>query len=124
MRFVEAYGEWNAGRLTQAEAGWVLGMCERSFRRYVSRYEADGWEGLVDQRLEQVSNRRAPVDEVMALTTQYQARHSGWNITHFHGWYRREGGTRSYTWVKRRLQEAKLAPKAERHGVSAAPCRV
>ena len=24
---------------------------------------------------------------------------------------------RSYTWVKRRLQEAKLAPKAERHGV-------
>ena len=61
MRFVEAYGEWNAGRLTQAEAGLVLGMCERSFRRYVSRYEADGWEGLVDQRLEQVSNRRAPV---------------------------------------------------------------
>ena len=44
--------------LTQAEAGLVLGMCERSFRRYVSRYEADGWEGLVDQRLEQVSNRR------------------------------------------------------------------
>ena len=26
MRFVEAYGEWNAGRLTQAEAGLVLGM--------------------------------------------------------------------------------------------------
>ena len=117
MRFVEAYGEWNEGRLTQAEAGLVLGMCERSFRRYVSRYEADGLEGLVDQRLEQASNRRAPVDEVMALTTQYQTRHSGWNVKHFHGWYKREGGTRSYTWVKRRLQEAKLAPKAERHGV-------
>ena len=95
----------------------ILGMCERSFRRYVSRYEADGLEGLVDQRLEQASNRRAPVDEVMALTTQYQTRHSGWNVKHFHGWYKREGGTRSYTWVKRRLQEAKLAPKAERHGV-------
>ena len=35
MRFVEAYGEWNAGRLTQVEAGQVLGMCERSFRRYL-----------------------------------------------------------------------------------------
>ena len=96
MRFVEAYGEWNAGRLTQAEAGLVLGMCERSFRRYLSRYEADGLEGLIDRRLKQVSNRRAPVDEVMALTTLYQTRHSDWNVKHFHGWYRREGGARSY----------------------------
>jgi len=69
MRFIEAYGEWNAGRLTQAEAGQMLGMCERSFRRYLFRYEAQGLEGLIDRRLEQVSNRRAPVDEVMALTT-------------------------------------------------------
>lgn len=117
MRFIEAYGEWNAGRLTQAEAGLVLGMCERSFRRYLSRYEADGLEGLIDRRLEQVSNRRAPVDEVMALTTQYQTRHIGWNVKHFHSRYRREGGTRSYTWVKRRLQDAKLVLKAERSGV-------
>ena len=29
MRFIEVYGEWNAGRLTQAEAGLVLGMCAR-----------------------------------------------------------------------------------------------
>ena len=98
MRFVEAYVEWNAGRLTQAEAGLMLGLCERSFRRYLTRYEADGLDGLIDQRLEQVSNRRAPVDEVMALTKQYQARHSGWNVKHFHVWYRREGGTRSYTY--------------------------
>ena len=92
-------------------------MCERSFRRYLSRYEADGLEGLIDRRLEQVSNRRAPVDEVMALTTQYQTRHIGWNVKHFHSRYKREGGTRSYTWVKRRLQEAKLVVKAERTGV-------
>ena len=117
MRFIEVYGEWNAGRLTQAEAGLVLGMCERSFRRYLSRYEADGLEGLIDRRLDQVSNRRAPVDEVMALTTQYQTRHSGWNVKHFHSWYQRAGGTRSYTWVKRRLQEAKMVPKTERRGV-------
>ena len=57
MRFVEAYREWNAGRLTLAEAGQVLGMCERSFRRYLARYEADGLDGLIDRRLEQVSNR-------------------------------------------------------------------
>ena len=46
MRFEEAYEGWNAGRLTQAEAAQLLGMCERSFRRYLARYEAEGLEGL------------------------------------------------------------------------------
>ena len=32
MRFEEAYVGWNEGRLTQAEAAQMLGMCERSFR--------------------------------------------------------------------------------------------
>ena len=54
MRFEEAYEGWNAGRLTQVEAAQLLGMCERSFRRYMVRYEADGLEGLIDRRLEQV----------------------------------------------------------------------
>lgn len=116
MRFEEAYAGWNAGRLTQCEAARLLGVCERSFRRYLSRYEVDGLEGLIDRRLEQVSNRRAPVDEVMALTERYRSRHSGWNVKHFHSWYQREGGTRSYTWVKQRLQEAELVAKAAQRG--------
>ena len=68
-------------------------------------------DGLIDRRLEQISNRRAPVDEVMALTELYQTRHIGWNVKHFHSWYKREGGTRSYTWIKKHLQRAKLVPK-------------
>jgi hypothetical protein len=116
MRFEDAYEGWNAGRLTQAEAARILGMCERSFRRYLSRYEEAGLEGLIDRRLEQVSNRRAPVDEVMALTGQYRSRHIGWNVKHFHAWYKRDGGTRSYTWVKIRLQEDGLVPRAEKRG--------
>jgi hypothetical protein len=116
MRFGEAYEGWNSGRLTQAQAGLLLGMCERGFRRYLLRYEADGLDGLIDRRLEQISNRRAPLDEVMALTEQYRSRHSGWNVKHFHSWYKRDGGTRSYTWVKQRLQEAALVPKAGKRG--------
>lgn len=116
MRFKEAYEGWNEGRLTQAEAARILGMCERSFRRYLWRYEAGGLEGLIDRRLEQASNRRAPVDEVLALTDRYRSRHRGWNVKHFHSWYKRDGGTRSYSWVKLRLQEAKLVPKAHKRG--------
>jgi len=116
MRFEEAYEGWNSGRLTQGEAAQLLGVCERSFRRYLSRYEAEGLEGLIDRRLEHASNRCAPVDEVMALTERYRSRHSGWNVKHFHSWYQREGGTRSYTWVKKCLQDAELVPKAAKRG--------
>ena len=116
MRFEEAYEGWNAGRLTQAEAARILGVCERSFRRYLGRYETEGLEGLIDRRLEQASNRQAPVDEVMALTGEYRRRYRGWNVKHFHSWYRRTGGTRGYTWVKKRLREAELAPVAKKRG--------
>ena len=116
MRFKEAYEGWNAGRLTQAEAAQILGMCERSFRRHLSRFEADGLEGLIDRRLGTASNRQAPVDEVMALTDTYQRRHLGWNVKHFHSWYRSSGGARSYSWVKKRLQDAELVPRAKKRG--------
>jgi transposase len=116
MRFEEAYAGWTEGRLTQAEAASLLGVCERSFRRYLGRYEADGLDGLIDHRLGQMSNRAAPVDEVMALSEQYRRSHGGWNVRHFHSWYRRDGGTRSYSWVKKHLQAAELVPKVTKKG--------
>ena len=116
MRFEEAYEGWNTGRLTQAEAARILGVCERSFRRYMWRYEEEGLEGLIDRRLEQASNRQAPAYEAMALTDEYRRRYMGWNVKHFHSLYKRTGGTRSYTWVKRRLQEAELVPKSKKRG--------
>ncbi len=116
MRFEEAYEGWETGRLTQAEAAMRLEVCERTFRRYLSRYEEGGMEGLIDRRLEQVSHRRAPVDEVMRLTEKYRGRHEGWSAKHFCAWYRKDGSARRYTWVKSRLQEAALVPKAKARG--------
>ena len=116
MRFEEAYGGWWSRRLTQEEAARLLGVCERTFRRYIERYEEAGLEGLIDKRLEQVSHRRAPVDEVVRLVDRYRSRHPGWSAKHYYAWYRREGGRRSYTWVKSRLQEAGLVPKAAQRG--------
>ncbi len=116
MRFEEAYAGWQGGRLRQEEAARLLGVCERTFRRYVDRYEEEGLQGLIDQRLEQVSHRKAPVDEVMALVDRYRTRHQGWNVRHFHAWYRQEGGTRGYTWVKERLPAAGAVAKAPGRG--------
>lgn len=116
MRFEEAYEGWRVRRLTQEEAARLLGVHERTFRRYIDRYEEGGMEGLIDKRLSQVSHRRAPVDEVLRLKGLYRSRYEGWNVKHFHAWYRREGGSRSYSWVKNRLQEAGLISRAAGRG--------
>jgi transposase len=116
MRFEEAYDGWLSRRLTQEEAALILGVSDRSFRRYVDRFEESGLEGLADKRLTQVSHRRAPVDEVIALVDLYRSHHDGWNASHFHDWYMKQGGNRSYTWVKNQLQQAKVIPKSKRKG--------
>lgn len=117
MRFEEAYTGWQVGRLTQEEAAQILGVCERSFRRYVDRYEDGGLEALVDKRLSQISHRRAAVDEVMRVVDLYHGRYAGWNVRHFHSWYAREhAGTRSYSWVKNTLQGAGAVKRAKGRG--------
>jgi len=118
MRFQEAYEGWHGGALTQSEAACLLGVCERSFRRYLTRYEEAGMPGLLDLRLEQVSQRRAPVDEVLQLLERYRRGYAGWNVRHFHRWYSQEHqGQRSYTWVKNQLQAAGVVAKAPKRGV-------
>lgn len=116
MRFEEAYGGWKRGSLTQEEAARILGVCDRTFRRYTQRFDDGGMEALLDKRISQASHRLAPVDEVMALAERYRKRYRGWNVCHFHSHYRRDGGTRSYTWVKKCLQKAGLVKKAPRRG--------
>ena len=117
MRFEEAYEGWNRGRLTQEEAAMLLGVCDRTFRRYLIRYEDEGMEGLADRRLGQVSHRSAPVDEVMNLADLYNHRYRGFTVKHFYSWYRRShSGMRSYTWVKNTLQTKGLVPKASGKG--------
>jgi hypothetical protein len=117
MRFQEAYEGWSGGRLTQAEAALLLGQCERSFRRHVEHYKADGLDGLLDKRLSQISKRRASQAEVDGLVRTYKSGFAGWNVAHFHGKYKLElKGTRSYSWVKTVLQGAGLARTAKRRG--------
>jgi transposase len=117
MRFEEAYDGWRSRRLLQEEAAQLLGVCERTFRRYIDRFEEAGLEGLIDKRIDQVSSLRAPVDEVLALEALYRERYDSWNVQHFFERYRSEHqGERGYTWVKQRLQSAKLVTRGKRKG--------
>lgn len=117
MRFEELHERWRAGRLTQEEAAEILGIDARTMRRWTRRYEDDGIEGLIDQRIGAVSARRAPVDQVLKVQELYRSRYSGFTAKHFHEKLQAvHGMARSYTWTKRVLQEAQLVGKAKRRG--------
>ena len=71
MRFEEVYGRFQRGRLSCAEAADILGMSERNFLRYWTRYEAQGAEGLYDRRVGRVSGRRLAVDVATRVIELY-----------------------------------------------------
>ena len=117
MRFADVYEGWQVGRLSQEEAAEVLGVSERTFRRFSRRFEEDGPPGLLDRRLGQVSARLAPVDEIVALSSLYRGRYADWTVKHFFDFYQAEHrGTRSYTWVKKSLQAQGVVVRAKRRG--------
>ena len=117
MKFEDVYGRWQQRRLSQVEAAEILGMSERSFRRWRDRYEAEGLEGLLDRRLGKASARRVPVDQVNQVLTLYRERYGGFTAKHFHDKLRQHHGfTLGYTWTKLRLQAAGLVAKAPRRG--------
>lgn len=117
MRFEEVLSTWTEGRITQVEAALILGVSDRTFRRYICQYAEEGLTGLDDLRLTQPSRRKASDREREELAELYRTRHRGWNVSHFHDWYQREGGQRSYTWVKNTLQEKGLVCKEPKRGV-------
>ena len=113
MRFEELYERRHRRELTMAEAAEILGVTERTFRRWGDRYEAAGAAGLADRRLGRASSRAVPTDEVLQMVTLYETRYTGWTVKHFHErWQAEHGGTRSYTWTKNRLHAAGRVPPA------------
>jgi transposase len=117
MRFEELYERRQRRELTMAEAAEMLGVTERTFRRWSIRYEADGAAGLEDRRLGQASARAVPVDEVLQMVPLYETRYTGWTVKHFHErWQEAQSGTRSSTWTKNKLHAAGQVARATRRG--------
>ena len=105
MKFEEIYGRTHGGVLSQTEAVEVLGVSERTFRRWRDRYEAEGAEGLYDRRLGRASARRAPADEVMSVLELFDTRYWDFTAKHFHEKLVAEHDfKRSYNWLRLTLQ--------------------
>jgi Winged helix-turn helix len=72
------------GELSQAEAAEMLGVSERTFRRWRDRLRDEGPEGLCDRRIGKPSSRRAAAAEIQRILGLYEERYAGFTVKHFH----------------------------------------
>ena len=117
QKFRDVLSRWESKQLSMLEAGELLGMSERQFRRYRDRYEEEGLEGLRDRRLGKPSPKRVPSADAQLMLELYGGPYRGWNVKHFHEHLVRDHGFRwGYTWVKTQLHTAGLVERAARRG--------
>ncbi len=117
MRFESLLERHEHGRLSQLEAAELLGMSERTFRRWRDRYREAGEEGLVDRRVGKPSPRRADQSELARMRALYEEMYGGFTIKHFHEkLVARHGYKLCYTVTRLALQREGLVRPAPRRG--------
>ena len=118
MKFESVWGRWQDDGLSQVEAAEILGVTERTFRRWCRRYEEDGSEGLLDRRLGKPSPKQVPEEWSDRVAQLYRERYAGFNAKHFHEHLVKDHGFPfSYSWAKTFLHRRQLVPLAPRKGV-------
>ena len=117
IKFSSILSRYEAAEFSQAEAAELLGIGERTFRRWRQRFEDEGEAGLLDRRLGKASGKRVPSDRSDEVEALYRTRYAGFTAKHFHehlvkehnfGW--------GYTWTKTFLYSKGLLEKAKRRG--------
>src|SRR5260221_13066307 len=84
MRFEGLLDRHERGELSQMEAAEMLGISERSFRRWRDRLREDGPSGLSDRRLGKPSGRRARVAADPGMREPVQGSYGGFPANHLH----------------------------------------
>ena len=104
-----------AKKITWWEAAEIIGVTDRTMRRWRERLVSDGYSGLVDRRKGKPSDRRVPLETVEEVLRLYQEVYFDLNIRHFHEKLQEEHNLQlSYTWVQKALQGAGLVARGRR----------
>jgi transposase len=115
--FLNLLHRWESAELNQEEAADLLGVTERTFRRWTRRYEEEGEAGLLDRRLGKASGKRVPIDRAEEVERLYRERYQGFTVKHFHEHLVKDHGFGwGYTWTKLHLQWKGVVGKAPRKG--------
>jgi transposase len=113
MRFEDVLGRTERSELSQMEAAELLGISERTFRRWRDRHREHGAEGVLDRRL-RPSLRRAPAAEIERMLGLYRDLYRGFTVQHFHEQLgKRHNYMLGYTVTKVHLHRAGLVTPAK-----------
>jgi transposase len=117
LKLRDVLSRWQAAELSQVEAAELLGMSERTLRRWTRRFEEDGEDGLLDRRLGRRSGRAVPDEAAAEVERLYRERYAGFTAKHFHEHLvAHHSFAWGYTWTKTHLQNRGLLAKAPRRG--------
>lgn len=117
MKFVSVQRRYSGGEITQAQAAELLGISDRTFRRWSERFGDEGSAGLTDRRRGNAAHNRAPEAEADSVEVLYRTKYAGFTAKHFHEHLVQHHDFRwSYTWTKSLLQRRNLLPRAKRRG--------
>jgi transposase len=117
IKFRSVLDRYEASEFNQIEAAELLGVTERTFRRWCLRYQEDGEAGLLDRRLGGESAKRVPTSRASEVEALYRTRYSGFTARHFHEHLVRDHQfTWGYTWTKAFLQSKGLLVRAKTRG--------
>lgn len=117
MKIQEVILKAMAGKLKWWEAAEIIGVSDRTMRRWRQRYAEHGYSGLWDYRKRRPSPKRVPVADLEKVLRLYREVYFDFNVQHFHEKLRDEHGLDySYTWVKTALQEAGLVERRKKRG--------
>jgi len=117
MKIQEVILKAMAGKLKWWEAAEIIGVTDRTMRRWREKYAEHGYSGLWDHRKRRPSPKRVPVADLEKVLQLYRERYFDFNVQHFQEKLREEHGLKySYTWVKTALQEAGLVERRQKRG--------
>jgi transposase len=106
-----------AKKITWWAAAEILGVTDRTMRRWREKLEKDGYAGLADRRKGKPSAQRIPLATIEKVLGLYKETYYDLNMRHFHEKLRDEHAIElSYTWVQKALQGAGLVAKRHKRG--------
>ena len=117
MKIKEVITRAMSGQFTWSQAAEIIGITDRSMRRWRKRLSTGGYADLLDRRTRRPSAKRIDMAVVEKVLRLYREKYFDLNVKHFvEKLHSEEQISLSYTWVKTALQNAGLVQRYRKRG--------
>ena len=117
MKIKEVMTRAMSGQINWMQAAEIIGITDRSMRRWRKRLSRGGYEDLLDRRTRRPSAKRIDVSVIETVLRLYREKYFDLNVKHFvEKLHSQEQIGLSYTWVKTALQNAGLVQRYAKRG--------